>query len=197
MKLKNQTQKNNKQFFDSNFNESEQIPRNFTAYFNSIIIDGDTKTRILINEVQVGDIINDNSIEEDFYRFHDVFHYTFAAMLGWSPCTRAMMKRKRKSNPKIDEVEDGARAIITEEAIALIIFNKAKKSDFFKYKNDISSDLLDLITELTTSFEVSVKSKKEWEEAIQKGYSVFRELIKNNGGKVHFDMLKKSVTYEG
>ncbi|MGG5905700.1 hypothetical protein, partial [Sphingobacterium daejeonense] len=27
-----------------------------------------------------------------------IFPYSSAALLGWSPCTRAMMKRKRKSN---------------------------------------------------------------------------------------------------
>src|SRR4051812_5332971 len=120
----------NKIFFDSTFDAMEQLPRNFTVNFNSSNVGNKTKTRVSINGFQVGDFIDDNSREADFYRFHDVFHYTFATMLGWSPCTRAMMKRKRKSNPTVDEFEDGARATITEESISLILFNKAKRSNF-------------------------------------------------------------------
>src|ERR1700742_230232 len=113
--------------FDINFTEREQLPRKFTINFETIIIGTKIKTRVSIDNFQVGDIIDDNSKENDAYRFHDVFHYTFAAILGWSPCARAMLKRKRKSAPQIDDFEDGARATITEEAISLMIFNKAKK----------------------------------------------------------------------
>jgi hypothetical protein len=185
-----------KLFFDSNFDEMEQLPRKFTVCFNSVNVGNNAKTRVSINGIQVGDFIDDNSKERDSYRFHDVFHYTFATMLGWSPCTRAMMKRKRKSNPTVDEIEDGARATITEESISLIIFNKAKRTNFFKEDGKVSMSLLNLIKEMTASFEVAVKSKEEWEKAILKGYSLFRELVKNNGGKIHFDMLTQSAIYE-
>src|SRR5258706_1333087 len=142
-------------FFDSNFDEMEQLPRKFTVSFNSIDVGKKSKTRVSINGMQVGDFIDDNSKESDSYRFHDVFHYTFATMLGWSPCTRAMMKRKRKSNPTVDEIEDGARATITEESISLIIFNKAKRNNFFREDKKVSRSLLNLIKEMTTSFEVA------------------------------------------
>ena len=122
---------NHKNFFDSNYDEMEQLPRRFTVNFDSVKVGPKTKTRVSINGIQMGDFIDNNSKENDGYRFHDIFHYTFATMLGWSPCTRAMMKRKRKSSPIIDEIEDGARAAITEESISLIIFNKAKRKEFF------------------------------------------------------------------
>jgi len=185
-----------KPYFDSDFEEMEQLPRNFTVSFNSVEVGKKLKTRVSINEMQVGDFIDDNSKENDSYRFHDVFHYTFATILGWSPCARAMMKRKRKSNPNVDEIEDGARATITEEAISLMIFNKAKKKDFFEKDSKISASLLNHIKEMTTPFEVSVRSKKDWENAILTGYSLFRELQKNNGGKIHFNMLNKTAIYE-
>lgn len=186
----------NKQFFDSSFDEMEQLPRNYTVNFNSFVVGNITKTRVSINGMQVGDFIDDNSLENDSYRFHDVFHYTFATMLGWSPCTRALMRRKRKSNPIVDEIEDGARATITEEAISLTIFNKAKQNDFFKDNKKISPSLLKWIKDMTSPFEVSIKTKKEWEKAILKGYSLFNELVRNNGGKIHFDMLRQSAIYE-
>jgi hypothetical protein len=183
-------------YFDSSFPEMEQIPRKFTVCFDSVPVGTTMKTRVSINGMQVGDFIDDNSLENDSYRFHDVFHYTFATMLGWSPCTRSMFKRKRKSQPSIDEFEDGARATITEEAISLIIFNKAKRNSFFKEGEKVGHVLLDQIKEMTSPFEVSVRSKKEWENAIIKGYSLFRELVKHDGGKIHFDMLNQSAIYE-
>ena len=187
---------NTKFFFDSNFEEHEKLPREYTVNFNSLKVDSRFKTKVSINGTQIGDIIDDNSEEADSYRFHDVFHYTFATMLGWSPCTRAMMKRKRKSIPAIDEIEDGARATITEEAISLLIFNKAKQKDFFKNQTKISSSLLKQIKELTSTFEVAKRTKKEWEYAILKGYSLFNDLVKNNGGNIHFNMIEKTAIYE-
>jgi hypothetical protein len=188
--------KSDKNFFDTSFDEMEQLPRKFTVNFDSVKVGSKEKTRVSINGIQMGDFIDNNSKENDGYRFHDIFHYTFATMLGWSPCTRAMMKRKRKSNPLVDEIEDGARATITEESISLIIFNKAKQKQFFKEEVKVSPSLLNQIKEMTTPFEVAVRSKKDWENAILKGYSLFRDLVKNNGGKIHFDMLKQSAIYE-
>lgn len=185
-----------RQFFDSEFDVLEQIPRKFTVHFESIKVESENKTKVYINGKQVGDVIDDNSRISDSYRFHDVFHYTFAAMLGWSPCTRAMMKRKRKSDVLMDRVEDGARASITEESISLIIFNKAKQKGYFDNTHKISNVLLNQIMEMTDNLEVVIRSKKEWEKAILIGYSLFRKLIKNNGGIIHFDLLNRSAIYE-
>jgi hypothetical protein len=192
---KAKTIKKNSQLFDSNFAEMEQLPRQFTVNFDTLHIDAKVKTRVSINGVQVGDVIDNNSKEKDEYRFHDIFHYTFATMLGWSPCTRAMLKRKRKSDPTTDEIEDGARATITEEAISLMVFNKAKRKNFFENESKISPSLLKQIKEMTSQFEVHKRSKKDWESAILTGYSLFRELTKNDGGKVHFNMLHRSAVF--
>lgn len=183
-------------YFDEGFDKMEQLPREFSVKFDSIKVGKKDKTRVSINGIQIGDFIDDNSLERDYYRFHDIFHYSFSAFLGWSPCTRAMMKRKRKSDPLVDEIEDGARATITEEAISLAIFSGAKRNNFYKDVKRLSPSLLNLIKEMTQPFEVHVKTKKEWENAILKGYSLFRLLIENNGGNIHFDMSNQSATYE-
>lgn len=182
-------------FLDSKFPKNEQIPRSFTVTFKPLLVNSKPKIKVLIDGNQVGDIVDDNSRQNDFYRYHDVFHYTFAAILGWSPCARSMMKRKRKSVPEIDEMEDGARAAITEEAISLIIFDIAKRNNFFK-DNQISPSLISQIKTLTSNFEVSVRSNKEWKKAILIGYTLFQELIMNNGGRIHFDMHKQTALYE-
>lgn len=183
-------------FFDSDFREPEQLPRRFTVSFETVPGRIRSKTKVSIDGTQVGDIIDDNALENDGYRFHDVFHYTFAALLGWSPCTRSMTKRKRKSNQLLDEIEDGARATITEEAISLLLFNEAKQRNLFESSNAVDSRLLDQIRNMTACFEVSARSKQDWEKAILTGYSLFRELVDHDGGKVRFDMNTRSAVYE-
>jgi len=110
--------------FDLNFKETEQLQKYFELSFKETQHEGKNEVTVVMDgKLQVGDRINDNSYVEDFYRYHDIFHYSFAALLNWSPCTRALMRRKRKSSVLVDEIEDGAKATITEEAISLIIFN--------------------------------------------------------------------------
>ncbi|UPQ75263.1 nucleotide pyrophosphohydrolase [Chryseobacterium nepalense] len=186
------------QFFDDSFNAQEQFPRQFTLSFTEIENTDDKKNEvrvILDNKKQLGDIINDNSYTNDFYRYHDIFHYTFATLLGWSPCARAMMRKKRKSNDLYDRIEDGAKAIITEEAISMIIFNEAKRKNYFSGTAKVSRTTLRIIKEMTENFEVKIRTSKDWEYAIQKSYEIFRLLIKNKGGNVKFDALSRNITY--
>lgn len=191
------TKKNNIIFFDNNFRPEEQFPRQFTLSFSEV---GSSKNRnevrvVLDNHRQLGDIINDNSYTNDYYRYHDIFHYTFATLLSWSPCARAMMRRKRKSNDLYDRIEDGAKAIITEEAISMIIFNEAKRKDFFSGTTKVSKTTLRIIKEMTENLEVKIRSSKEWEYAIKKSYEIFRLLITNGGGCVKFDAIGRNITY--
>lgn len=183
-------------FFDDNFIAEEQIPRTFSVTFKEVLFRGKNEVQVIYNNSdQVGDIINDNSYKNDFYRYHDVFHYSFATLLGWSPCARAMMKRKRKTNKQIDEVEDGARAAITEEAVSMIIFNEAKRKNFFKDSVKVSRVTLRIIKEMTENFEVNVRTTNEWQIAILRSYEVFRFLVENKGGTVEFDAYNKEIKY--
>jgi hypothetical protein len=177
---------------DSAFNEKEKLPKYFVVNFKEF--NDNESVRITIDGLQIGDVIDDNSYENDFYRYHDVFHYTFAAMLDWSPCTRAMLGRKRKSIPIIDECEDGARATITEEAISLILFSEAKRTNLFENKK-VSKTILKLILQMTEPFEVRVKTEKEWENAILKGYSLFKKLVANKGGRIEFNTGNRKAIY--
>ncbi|MCL6216919.1 nucleotide pyrophosphohydrolase [Zunongwangia pacifica] len=189
-------QVNNTFFFDEDNIPSEQLPRTFQMSFKEVGVGQKNEVIVVLNNTKrIGDIINDNSYENDFYRYHDIFHYSFAALLGWSPCTRAMMRRKRKSNPQVDEIEDGARAKITEEAISMIVYNEAKGKNFFKNKNKVSKTTLKIIKGMTENFEVRVRTAKEWENAILKAYKAFRFLIANKGGIIEFDSIHKELKY--
>lgn len=184
-------------FFDEDCRPEEQIPRSFSISFKEVGIGNKGEVRVLFNNSkQVGDIINDNAYQNDFYRYHDIFHYSFAALLGWSPCTRAMMQRKRKSNELLDEIEDGARATITEEALSMVIFNEAKRRNYFKNATKVSAITLRIIKEMTENFEVNIRTSNEWEQSILKAYEVFRFLIENKGGIVEFDMLNREIKYD-
>lgn len=174
----------------------ETIPDKFVVDFVEINEKEYPQVKISVSNLQAGDVINDNSYIDDGYRYHDVFHYTFATLLGWSPCTRAMLKRKRKSNQLVDRVEDGARAIITEEAISLMLFNTTKQNDFYSNINKVDPALLELIKLMTNPFEVKDKTVEEWENAILKGYVLFQKLIKNKGGRIIFNTLNKTIDYQ-
>lgn len=183
-------------YFDATFIESEQLPRQFAVTFEEVGAGSKGEVRVIINDnKQLGDVINDNSYANDFYRYHDIFHYSFATLLGWSPCARALMRRKRKSNPLLDEIEDGARATITEEALSMIIFNEAKRKNYFLGIDKISKTTLRIIKEMTENFEVKVRSTRQWESAILKAYEIFRLLVENRGGKVAFDSVNRTIMY--
>jgi len=179
---------------NTTFNTNEELPKSFIVNFKEFKDKGKESVRITIDGLQIGDIIDDNSYENDFYRYHDVFHYTFATMLDWSPCTRAMLGAKRKSIPIIDECEDGARATITEEAISLILFSEAKRTNLFENKK-VNKTILKIIKQMTEPFEVRIKTEKEWENAILKGYYLFKKLVDNRGGRIEFFKENRSAIY--
>jgi NTP pyrophosphatase (non-canonical NTP hydrolase) len=118
--------------FDSEFPEDEQLPRSLTIEIYERTV-GDGKVCVVqrCNGVFIGDRLTDNIVTPDDYRFHDAFHYAYAAVLGWSPVTRALFHLKRKSEPRVDEGQDGSRAILIEEGVATFVFAEAKRLKLF------------------------------------------------------------------
>lgn len=180
-------------FFDTKYDDSERLPDNFTARF---IVDNSSKrVSLFVDEVPVGDSLSDNVLDEDDYRFHDVFHLSFLAHLHWSPVLRSLLKRKRKSDPTIDEAEDGARAAIVEEAAIGIIFSFAEQNTFFSDRKSIPFGLIKILQRLTSKYEVSSCSAKQWRDAIYDGCAVFLLLSKNRGGSVNVDAIEGRIDY--
>jgi NTP pyrophosphatase (non-canonical NTP hydrolase) len=110
----------------------EKFPRAFVMSFDEIREGQKAKVRTFIDGAHVGAELTDNAYVDDGYRFHDVFHASYAAVLGWSPVLRKLSKRKRRSNRIIDEVEDGGRAGVIEEGIAALVFAYAREHQFLK-----------------------------------------------------------------
>jgi NTP pyrophosphatase (non-canonical NTP hydrolase) len=182
--------------FDVQFDEYEQLPRVFEIEF----IERDTGHVVQrMNKIFIGDRLTDNRATPDDYRFHDVFHLAYVAHLGWSPVLRGLLHLKRKSNPAIDENEDGARAAIIEEGIATWIFNHAATRSHYRDVDigKLDYGLLKQVKNMVNGYEVASCPTWQWERAILDGFGVFRELIKpeNRGGVVRVDMIKHTITF--
>ncbi len=181
--------------FDEHFPPGEQLPRSFTAQFAAFEEDGLQKVEVLVDGKPCGAKLNDNSYVPDGYRFHDIFHMTCATLLGWSPVVRALMKRKRKSDRQTDEVEDGGRAIATDEALAAVVFSYAYQHTYLEEIKVLDWQLLNQCHDLTESFEVGKRSFYEWEQTILKTFEIWRSVQQNGGGWVRFDRKNRSVEF--
>jgi|SRR5882724_6535457 len=182
--------------FDADLDVDEQLPRRIEM----LILEKRSGTKTVVfqkcNGINIGDRLTDNKAEQDDYRFHDVFHLANAAILGWSPVIRALLKVKRKSNPGLDETEDGARAILIEEGVATWIFNHAAGLNYFSTINTLDYSLLKAVQELVRGYEVDVSPLWLWEEAILQGYKVFRFLREHRKGVVVADLLSRTISVQ-
>jgi NTP pyrophosphatase (non-canonical NTP hydrolase) len=183
-------------YFDEGFPDDQRIPREFEVLFCERH-DGKRNKLFVIRDdgMRLGDPITDNSYHEDGYRYHDVFHFSYATMLGWSPVTRKFMRVKRKESPAIDEVEDGGRSWVFEEAISLLVFEHARRHGFFEKQDQVDGRLLRDIKTLTAGLEVHSRSRREWEIAILTGYEVWRQLRDHRGGWVRCDLRYRQMSF--
>lgn len=130
--------------FDEDAPAEEQLPRSLRINILERKVAGKLYVFQTCNGLNIGDRLTDNAMEPDDYRFHDVFHYAYVAVLGWSPVTRSLFRLKRKSDAKIDEAQDGARATLIEEGVATWIFGQAVEMKLFEglKPGGLSFDLL-------------------------------------------------------
>lgn len=182
--------------YDQGFPVYEQLPRKFDIELIEI---ADGKSLILrMNGIIVGDRLTDNSFVNDGYRYHDIFHLANVATLGWSPVFRRMLRCKRKSVAKIDEVEDGARAAIVEEAVVNHIYDYARDHKFLEKASRVDRDLLKRIKNLVRGYEIDSCESWEWQDCILKSYDIFRQLLDDDckGGIVSVDSDRRSIRFQ-
>ena len=108
---------------------------------------------------------------------------------------RTLLRLKRKSRLEIDEQQDGARAVITEEGISNWIFAHGLRHHAFEGVTRLDYGLLKTIRQMVKGYEVEIRPLWMWEEAIIRGFEVFRELRKNKGGIVIADMTRHCLIY--
>jgi len=197
---------------DIGLNLRERFPVEFKIQFDEIEKGVSQMVWLRPDEyhTRLGAVLRDNNHIGDGYRFHDAMHVAFTVYLGWSPNLRKFMGIKRKSKPKIDEVEDGGRAQILEEMVILAIHTHAEKISEFQNidlkKDDslnpledpasLSFEFIRNLRELTKTYEVYKNTQQEWENAIRNGYEMFHLLRKNNGGVLLANTEAPSLKYE-
>ena len=137
-----------------------------------------------LGDQQLGQSLTDNAYDDDGYRFHDVFHLGCVAGLGWSPVTRRNLEWKRRSDLRVDEVEDGGRAIVIEEGVSALVFSYALEHDWLGGVTRVDHDLLKTIKKMTSHLEASDCSISEWEATILMSYPVWESVVQNQGAKL-------------
>jgi NTP pyrophosphatase (non-canonical NTP hydrolase) len=182
--------------FDDGLHPDEQLPRLVRMEIYERDVGNKTFVFQKCNGVLVGDRLTDNHEPPDDYRFHDVFHLAHAAVLGWSPVTRALFKVKRKSTLNIDENQDGARAVLIEEGLTTWIFETAKEHQFFGNTRQLGFDLLKAVKGFVQGYEPQDLPLWLWERAILQGYAVFRRLQCERRGVVIADMAQRELRFE-
>ena len=181
--------------FDEEFPPEEQIPRKLTIDFVETVT-GDTKAVVLRYQgIGIGDRITDNIADPDGYRFHDIFHIANAVYLGWSPVLRSLLRCKRKSLPRVDRNQDGARAAIIEEAVSATVFRRAKEMNYFRGAGHVDYDLLKLIQETVSGYEVDRVPLWQWERTILEGYRLFDSLLADGGGRISWDLIERGISW--
>lgn len=181
--------------FDDGATEVERFPRRFSIELAEVHSDGKTKIRCSIDGVTIGNDLTDNAYDDDGYRFHDVFHLAYVAYLGWSPVIRKLMERKRRSDALKDEVEDGGRAQVVDEAVSALVFEYARHHRWLDGVDHLDYELLKTVKGLTAHLEVSVRTMKDWQDAILNGFRVWRQIRASSGGVIHIDLDARSMDY--
>jgi len=181
--------------FDAGYPDYEQLPRNIAITFLQHGKGSRLEVLLRVNGLTIGDRLTDNAKDPDGYRFHDAFHLAYAAVLGWSPVVRAIFRCKRKSNSQVDEVQDGARAAIIEEAVAQLVFNYASDHSWFEGLDRIDHDLLKHVARMVRHLEVSTCTTAEWQHAILVGYRAFRSLREHGRGTLELNAERRSLEF--
>ena len=179
--------------FDQGFPEKERLPRQMEISMEEI----SGKVVTTINGSVFGDPLRDNRYEDDGYRFHDIFHLSYASVLGWSPTLRALLRRKRKSDPRVDEVEDGGRALVIEEGLSAMVFSYAERRNFLEGAEGVNYELLRTIKDMTSHLEVSCRTEGDWERAIVTGFDIWRQVRARGKGKLRADLEKGTIELAG
>jgi NTP pyrophosphatase (non-canonical NTP hydrolase) len=181
--------------FDATLPEGERLPRRFEVELADVEGDDRQRVRVSIDAAPFGGQLTDNAYDPDGYRFHDVFHFAYAAVLGWSPITRALLHCKRKSRPLLDEVEDGGRAAVIEEGVAALAFDYARRHHMLEGVSVLDFQLLRTIKDMTSHLEVKQCTTGEWEQAILQGFKVWRAVLASRGGRIAVDLDQRRIDY--
>jgi NTP pyrophosphatase (non-canonical NTP hydrolase) len=181
--------------FDETFPLTQRLPRQIAVALAPLPGQPDRVIGLVHGGGLLGNVVGDNAYDDDGYRWHDALHLAHMAVLGWSPVIRALLGRKRKDDPRADEVEDGGRAIAIEEGIAASVFEYASRHRWLEGLSVVDTSLLTGLCRLTRGLEVARVTPLEWEQAILRGFGCWRHLRQHNGGLVSIDLDARRIDW--
>lgn len=182
--------------YDAGYKEKEQLPLLMRVDFIEEKSAEGKKLLLRYNNEVIGDPLTDNSHIDDGYRYHDVFHIGCAILLGWSPVMRRILHSKRKSVPNVDVVEDGARALVTEEGVSAVVFGHARNYSMFEKSESVDYEVLRTVRSMVAPFEVRTRPLSDWQHTILMTFAVWRPLIEHGGGTVIADAATNTMSFE-
>lgn len=181
--------------FDAGFPDAEQLPRQLSVTLAPLPGEPERVIGLIDGKRPLGNLVGDNAYDDDGYRWHDAIHLAHLAVLGWSPVSRGLMHRKRKSHRTVDDVEDGGRAIAIEEGIAAAVFDYASRHQWLLGVTTVDTSLLVGLRSLTRGLEVRDIALFEWEQAILRGFDCWRRLRSHDGGVVDIDLDRRELRH--
>ncbi|MFC9327363.1 hypothetical protein [Kitasatospora sp. NPDC057015] len=193
--------------FDDRLPPGERIPRRLEVTLSSETCPQGQVARMTVNGFPAGDPLTDGGWidrdgredgegDEDVTgaRWHDVLHLAHAVCLGWSPVLRGLTGRRRRSDPRLYAFEDGAQAVRAEEAVAWAVFRHARRTGR-RQDAPVDAQLLALVRELSSGFEVSARSDAEWTHTIRTGVACLHAVRAHNGGVLLGDLTTRSLLF--
>lgn len=192
---------NHQSELDASFPRGERLPDSAWTHF--VVQKGEPQKIVatsylgegFTDEKLFGDPVDDNANTADGYRFHDVFHLGYYALLGWSPVVRKFWGCKRKSDPNVDRVEDGARARDREEAATTFVYKYACEHNFFESSDTVDTAILSLVKSITDDLEVRHRTRSDWQHTIITSAKVQKQLMDNGGGWVYASRIEKRLQF--
>lgn len=189
--------------YDNHNSETQKFPRKMTIRFEEdrsgnlpitrMIPEGELVQRIKTSQsiCKIGDDLDDNSLLNDGYRYHDIIHLGHATVLGWSPALRALIGAKRRDVQDYDRVQDGARAVLIEESLVAFIFNYFKSYGFAI--KELSWDIFKYIQNTVRGLEVEDQPISAWRHAYAQAFDIFAKLHDQGGGTVECDLDERRM----
>lgn len=132
-----------------------------------------------------GDPINDNAYEEDFYRYHDVFHFGMYGITGCSPVVEYFLG----NGYDVCGCEQ-------EEGLSAVLFGLGKHHNYFQTvppSETITRHLL-MATARQTSFASLAHMKADdWHRILKEIYRIHWQMVETRGGKL---LVEKARCFE-
>ena len=180
--------------YDDHNYEMQKFPRKMTIRFEEdrsgdlpivrMIPEGELVRRVTKRQsiCQIGNDLDDNTLRNDGYRYHDVIHLGHATVLGWSPVLRALIGAKRRDIKDYDRVQDGARAVAIEESLVAFIFNYFESHGFVD--KELSWEIFKYLCTTVRGLEVENQPISAWRHAYAQAFNIFTVLRDQGGGIV-------------